>query len=83
MSGSPVESGVKMPRSPSGLTQSLVDLATGSQDWPPSVMVVSRQCLLDWIGVTIAGATNPGNRPYCRRSARSWQFRPIDLNRAE
>jgi len=58
MSGSPVESGVKMPRSPSGLTQSLVDLATGNQGWPPSVMVVSRQCLLDWIGVTIAGATD-------------------------
>ena len=43
MSGSPVKSGVKMARSPSGLTQSLIDLASGSQYWAPSVMVVSRQ----------------------------------------
>ena len=45
----------------SGLTLTLVDrvLETRFEELPSEIVEVSRQCLLDWIGVTLAGASEP------------------------
>ena len=45
--------------SPSSVTESLIDLAVGHLVTPPSATIVARQCLIDWIGVTVAGAADP------------------------
>ncbi len=45
----------------SGLTLALVDrvLETRFEELPTEIVEVSRQCLLDWIGVTLAGGSEP------------------------
>jgi len=45
----------------SGLTLALVGrvLDTRFEELPDEIVEVSRQCLLDWIGVTLAGASEP------------------------
>ena len=44
-----------------GVTLALVDRAldTRFDDLPAEIVEVARQCLLDWIGVTLAGASEP------------------------
>jgi len=40
------------------VTGSLVDLATGPAALPASARIVARHCLLDWLGVAIAGTSD-------------------------
>ncbi|MGH2610859.1 MAG: MmgE/PrpD family protein, partial [Tepidiformaceae bacterium] len=43
------------------ITAILVDHCRGIiyEDLPPDAITVAKQCLLDWLGVTIAGADEP------------------------